>query len=88
MKDVYYRVIKERRDYKGDRYFKFNPMSDKVVQVCVNHGEDKRGRTNSFGICLIHRMTLLANYLSIGYVESCTKAEYDKNFNKVLKMLK
>jgi hypothetical protein len=88
MNDIYYKVRKERRDYKGDRYFKFNSFSEKVVSVCVNPGEEKKGRTNAFGVYLIHRITFLSNYMAMDYIEPCTKKEYQKNFNKVFEMLK
>lgn len=87
--DLYYKVKPEYQHYKGDRYFRFNDISEKVVQIVVNHGEIKKGRTNAFGVYLIHRITFLSNYFSYGnYLEGCTKKEYQKNFDKVLKALK
>jgi hypothetical protein len=83
----YFRVCAERRDYKGDRYFKVDWQSDKVVQVCIHHGEIKAGRTNSFGVTLIHRLTFTSNYLAYRYVKHCSKEEYEKKFNEVVKML-
>lgn len=87
MKDEFYKVIDNRTDYKGVRYFRFNLTSEKVVQVTMNHGEAKKGRTNCFGVSLIHRLTFLSNYMAPGYLVKCTKKEYQKNFTKVVKML-
>lgn len=90
MKHQYYKVKKDRQDYKGNRYFKFSPDSEKVIQVCVHPGEEKKGRTNSYGVYLIHRLTFLTNYF-LGfesYVELCTKKEYEKAFNQIVEALK
>lgn len=84
----YYKVIKSRQDYKGVRYFKLDWTAEKVVQVVVNQGHPKKGRANVFGVGLIARISFLCNYLSIGYVEKCSKKEYDNKFSDVLKMLK
>ena len=85
---TYYKVVKERQDYKGVRYFKFDPMAEKVVQVTVNQGEIKKVRANLFGVGLISRITFLCNYLTLGYLEQCNKAEYEKNFSQIVKYLK
>lgn len=83
----YYRVVKKRHEYIGIRYFKFNPIYEKVVQVVVNQGEKRKGKTNLFGVGLICRTTFLCNYLSMGYVENCSQKEYETKFNDVVKML-
>lgn len=88
MQTLYYKITKEHKQYKGVRYFKYHAHAERVVQVCVNPGEEKKGRNATFGVYLIHRLTFLCNYLSIGYALRCTKAEYDKNFKQVVKMLK
>lgn len=87
MKSTYYKIKKNRRDFLGERYFKYNDFAEKVIQVCVHPGDVKKGKSNTFGIYLIHRLTFLSNYFKY-YIQPCTKAEYNKNFNKVLKMLK
>jgi len=85
----YYKVRKERVEYLGIRHFKMSAMLGgyKVIQVCTNPGEVKRGKGNTFGIYLIDRLTFLSNYISTGYAISCTKNEYDRAFKKVLSML-
>lgn len=88
MKDEYYRVIKDRQDYKGEKYFRFNPASEKVVQICFNMGDIKKGRTNSFGVYMIHRLTFLSNYYAYRYVESISKKLFDSKFQEIIKMLK
>jgi hypothetical protein len=88
MEHQYFRIRKDRQDYKGQRYFKFDPMSEKVVQICVSSGEEKKGRTNSFGVYLIHRLTFFANYLALKYAEPCEKEEYEEEFERIVKMLR
>jgi len=85
---TYYKVVKERQDYKGVRYFKFDPMAEKVIQITVNQGEQKKGRANLFGIGMISRITFFCNYLTMGYVMECTKKEYETKFTDIVKMLK
>lgn len=85
--DTYYKIKKNKRDYMGDRYFRFNPMAEKVLQICVRAGLEKKGRPNMCGIYLIHRLTFIANYLHF-YAKPCTKVEFDKQFETVVKLLK
>lgn len=84
----YYKVRKERNAYLGVRYFKFNYNEDKCVQVCLFTGDVKKGKSNTFGVYLISKLTLFSNYLATNYIEACTKKQYDDAFNKVVKMLK
>lgn len=86
-KDEYYKVNPERKEYLGERFFKHNNVVEKVVQVCLYPGDEKKGKSNTFGIYLIHKMTLYSNYLAPGYLIPCTKREYEKQFKKVIKML-
>ena len=85
----YFKIAKERQDYKGNRFFKVDVRfgADTVLQVCTNVGECKKGKANNFGIYLISRMTFFANYLSMGYAIPCTKKEYENQFNETLKYL-
>lgn len=88
MKDQYFKIVKTRHDYLGERYFRYNHLADSVVQVCCFPGDAKKGKSNTFGVYIIHRITFLTNYLAQSYAEPCTKAEYNKQFDKVVKMLK
>jgi len=85
--DQYFKVIDSRQDYLGERYFRFNIHSEKIVQICKGVGEIKKGKSNTFGIYLVHRMTFMANYLSMGYLEPITKARYNKEFKQTILML-
>ena len=86
--DIYYKICSDRIQYKGERYFRFNYNHDTVIQVCVNPGNElKRGRANTICVYVVNKMTLLSNYLSMNYVEICTKKEYEKQFNHVVKLL-
>lgn len=84
----YYRVRKEHQAYLGVRHFKFNYMADHTIQACYHCGDIKKGKSNTFGVYLINKLTFLTNYLSPNYVEPCKKNEYEKYFDKTLKMLK
>ena len=86
--DQYFKVKKERIEYLGERYFKFNYNTEKVIQVCLTVGDVKKGKSNTYGVYLIHRMTFFSNYLATSYIEPCTKNEYEKQFNKVFNMLR
>jgi hypothetical protein len=84
----YYKVKKKYRDYKGRRLFKFNPVKEKVLQICISFGERKTGRANLVGIYTISRVTFLSNYRAIEYTEKCTKREFDNAFKRILEKLK
>jgi len=86
-KNQFFKVKQDRLEYLGERYFKFNYTSEKVVQVCITCGDVKKGKSNTFGIYLIHKMTLFSNYLAPCYIEPCTQKEFIKQFNKVVNML-
>lgn len=80
-------VKPERQEYLGERYFAFSQDSDSVIQVCVSNGNTKKGKANCSGVYLISRLTLLSNYLVIGYLETITAKEYKKQFDKMVKEL-
>lgn len=84
----YFKVKADRVEYLGERYFKFDVQSEKVVQVCMSVGDVKKGKSNTFGTYLIHRMTFLTNYMAMGYVEAITKKQYDKMFNRCYDFLR
>ena len=87
-KDQFYKVCDNRVEYLGERCFRFNPHVEHVIQVCTNVGkETKRGRSSTLGVYLIHRVTFLTNYMSMGYITPITKKEYQKQFAKVVSML-
>lgn len=86
-KDQYFKVKQERKEYLGERYFKFNFNSEKVVQVCLTVGDVKKGKSNTFGVYLVHKMTLFSNYLAPNYIEPCTRKEYERQFKKVVQLL-
>lgn len=88
LEDQYYKVKKDKRQYRGERYFKYNPNSEKVTQICVSPGEEKKGKSNTFGIYLIHKNTFLINYLTLGYVEKTNRMKYQHNFDKIVEYLK
>jgi len=86
-RDQYFKIVANRKEYLGDRYFRFTMYSSKVIQVCTSVGETKKGKSNTFGVYLIDRTTFFTNYYSMGYIEPVTKAEYMKKFKAVIDML-
>jgi hypothetical protein len=86
-KDQYFKIVSNKREWLGVRYFRFNMNSDKTIQVCTSVGETKKGKSNTFGVYLISRLTFMTNYYSMGYVEVITKREFDKQFKNVIDML-
>lgn len=87
--DIFLKVRKERQEYLGVRYFKFNYDSQTVIQICVNVGATvKKGKANNVGVYMIHRMTLFSNYMAMDYTEPCSKKEYESKFNEIIKILK
>jgi len=87
--DWQYMVTAEhRREWLGHRFFKYSIHSDTVIQVVLNPGQEKKGRGHVFGVYVIARQTLFANYLGMGYAIPTTKREYSKAFDKVVKILK
>lgn len=84
----YFKIKKERQNWLGIRFFRVNYIEGNVVQVCVAPGEERRGRGNMLGICVLSKITFFSNYLSMIYVQPCTRAEYNKQFEKVVKILR
>lgn len=87
-KNKYYKIVPNRIDYKGVRFFKFNYDSIKVIQVCLSSGEGRRGKSNTIGIHCIDRLYFFSNYLAMNYAIQCTRKEYKVNFDKIVKLLK
>lgn len=84
----YYEIKKDKRDYKGKRYFRFDPHGDRVLQVCVNNGKTKKGRTNNFGIYYISRTTFLTNYYGMKYVNQIKFKKFKRKYKLVELLLR
>lgn len=84
----YYKVVDDRQEWLGVRYFKSDSTSDTVVQVCRSTGNVKKGKSNTFVVYIISRLTLNSNYLAMRYADICTKDEYEKAFKEVFNYLK
>ena len=89
MKASYYQVVKPKRWYKGERYFKFIPTKDSVVQILVSAGDKKKGRTACKGVYLISRTTFLCNYNLHKYscVEEITMEQFYAQYDRIQKKL-
>ena len=85
---MFYKISSERQKYLGVRFFKWNPNTKEVIQVCVAAGDLKRGKGSNFGIYTIGQTTFFSNYLAMGYAIPCAFSAYDEAFKKVLSFLK
>lgn len=87
---LYFKIKPNHEEWLGERYFRvdFDLEEAKITQVVVKTGERKKGRANTFGILLIHKLTFLSNYFSTGYVTLTTKNTFNKKFDFVVKALK
>lgn len=83
----YFKIIKERQDYLGVRFFRVQYGAEYVTQICVDCGDVKKGKANTFGVYLITSNTFFSNYAG-RYVEPCSKKEYDNQFIKMVSILK
>lgn len=88
MKYKYYRIKEKYRDYKGERFFRYHPEDEDVLQVCFHYGKVKRGKAHCIGIYRIARLSFLSNYKGMSYVERIPKSEFMKHFNIIVKSLK
>jgi hypothetical protein len=85
---TYYKVTERKEQFAGQRYFKFDMDSESVLQVCYKPSfEVRRGKSNNIGAYVISRMTFLSNWFAMNYVEPITKAQFDKKYNEMFKML-
>lgn len=85
----YFKVVKDRQDYFGVKYFRQTFNSDTVLQVCVSPATElRRGRSNNIGIFFIDRNTFVMNYYAYSYVTPCTKKEFMKQFEKMVETLR
>ncbi len=87
-KPIYLKTVESRKEYLGERYFKTSNSSFECIQVCVTTGDLKKGRAHTFGVYVISKLTLMANYVAMGYAIPTTEKEYKKAFNKVIEYLK
>ena len=85
---LYWTVRKKYRKWRGTRFFRIDWQAQEVVQVLVTPGEEKKGRGNTFGIYTISLVTLFGNFMGPGYLQSVTKAQFEEQFNEVVKFLK
>jgi hypothetical protein len=84
----YFKVTKSRHQYLGDRYFRFDYQAEICTQICKTVGDIKKGKSNTYGVYLISKLTFFGNYLGPGYIEVINKAEFTKHFDEVINALK
>lgn len=77
--------------YRGERYFAILYLDGfpiYAIQVCLNPGETKRGRSNNFGICRMSYVSVSSNYGFSSDFKFSTKRKFDMARKKVYSMLK
>ena len=85
----FYKIDPQHRENRGEKYFQVCLDSDTVLQVCVSPStEYRRGRSNTIGIFLIDKLNFLANYFAYGYVQTCTRGQFVKQFDKIVELLR
>lgn len=84
----FYKMKIEHIASKGERYFRVDQETDKVVQVVITEGEIKKGKANSTGIYAIAKTTLYYNYVAFGFVTTTGKTTFGNKFNEVIKLLR
>ncbi|HII94853.1 MAG TPA: hypothetical protein HA367_03845 [Candidatus Methanofastidiosum sp.] len=87
MHALYYVIKSEYHANKGERYFKFDPAKNSVLQIIVSTGEKKTGRPNLKGTYLTSRMAFLGNYIQYDYVKPITEDAFYKQLDKMYKKL-
>lgn len=83
----YYQIKKDRQEYLGVKLFRFELNNPYVTQIVVYNGIEKKGKGHYVGVYLISKESFMSNYLGY-YVDSCTKAKFDKTFKDMMKRLK
>jgi len=85
----YYKYVGAER---GLRFFKVKNIDTNVVQIIVNSGRMKGGRTNTIGICFIRYSSFSGNWAwrlkDSKYIIEIAKSEYDEQFDQMTKKLK
>lgn len=83
----FYEIKKPYREHWGERYFRYNTKSIRVMQVCASNGDTRKGKSNTVGIYEIQRATFFSNYMAYGWLSAITKEEYETQFNKAVAYL-
>lgn len=84
----YFKVTAARFPYLGERYFRYDFQAEICTQICKTVGDIKKGKSNTYGVYLINKVTFFGNYLGPGYLQLISKAEYTKHYNEVMEALK
>jgi hypothetical protein len=82
----YYKIKSDKVHYKGDKYFRFDPLEDHVIQVCVEKDSNLKGKVHAKGVYEISRTTFLTNYYQF-YIEISNRKVFEDNFFKAVKSL-
>jgi transcriptional regulator CtsR len=83
----YYKVRPENIQYKGLRFFRFQPDHGYVIQVCLEtNNETKRGKGHYIGIYKISRVTFFSNYFPNSIIES-TPSEFNEAVDLAISIL-
>lgn len=86
----FFKVVPDKVQYWGNRWFRYNIEEDRVVTVCLIPGEAdaSKGKHTCIGVYTMGRLSFLSNYFAFGKVESISRNEYEEAFDKVVKILR
>ena len=85
----YFAIAKERQEYLGVRFFRWDMIANKVTTVVIGPAPcARRGRSDNFGIYHISTATFFANYLAMKYAVPCSKHLFEKSFKLTVSALK
>lgn len=84
----YFKIINKYSHFKGKRFFRVDRKKQTVLQVCIEPGENIRGKNSLVGIYEIKLNTFLTNYYfpnhDYNYVERCSLELFKKMFEEAV----
>lgn len=86
---VYYRVRDEYMSFYGERYFKVDYDNYKVINVCINGGEIKKGRPYMYGAYNISYSSFTSNYFwdKGKYMQEITVEIFEEKYKEVIQKM-
>lgn len=86
----YYKIAPNRREWLGERYFRFDPINDECLQICFGGGSEFRskGKGHNIGIYFISKLTFFSNYMAMNYAVPISKEKFEKQLVRILQVIK
>ena len=84
----FYRTKTDMARYLGERYFRFSPHEEKVLQICMGPGEvGGKGKGHNIGVYLISKQSFATNYLAMNQLENISKTIFENRRKQILNLL-